>query len=82
MVGSAIKSISSEHTDYDFKFMSSKDCDLCNFDETKIYFKNQKPDLVIHLASYVGGLFKNINQKVQMFEKNIMINTNVVRVCH
>jgi GDP-L-fucose synthase len=82
LVGSAIKAISEDYENYSFKFLSSKDCDLSNFEETKKYFKSFEPDYVIHLAAYVGGLFKNINQKVDMFEKNIMINTNVIRICH
>jgi GDP-L-fucose synthase len=30
----------------------------------------------------VGGLFKNMNQKVDMFEKNLLINYNVVKCCY
>jgi GDP-L-fucose synthase len=82
LVGSAIKAIAVEYTDYSFDFLSSKDCDLTDYNSTKNYFENCKPDYVIHLAAYVGGLFKNMNHKVDMFEKNIMINTNVLRVCH
>jgi GDP-L-fucose synthase len=45
-------------------------------------FEKERPDLVIHLAACVGGLFKNINYKVDMYEKNIMINYNVLKTCH
>ena len=31
----------------------------------------QKADYIIHLAANVGGLFKNMKQKVDMFEINI-----------
>lgn len=82
LVGSAIKAISEDYQHYSFKFISSKDCDLSDYNSTKNYFECYKPDFVIHLAAYVGGLFKNMNQKVDMFEKNIMININVLRVCH
>lgn len=82
LVGSAIKAIAVEYTEYCFDFLSSKDCDLTDYNSTKNYFENYKPDYVIHLAAYVGGLFKNMNHKVDMFEKNITINTNVLRVCH
>ena len=40
------------------------------------------PDYVIHLAANVGGLFKNMNYKVDMFEKNLMINYNVIKSCY
>ena len=82
LVGYAIKAISDQYINYSFKFLSSKDCDLTDYISTKNYFKNYSPDYVIHLAAHVGGLFKNMNHKVEMFEKNISINTNVLRVCH
>lgn len=81
LVGSAIKRVSDNHK-YNYLFLSSKDCDLTNYDETREYFKNYDPDMVIHLAAYVGGLFKNINNKVEMFEKNLLINFNVLNVCY
>jgi GDP-L-fucose synthase len=81
LVGSAIKTISKNY-DYDFIFLSSKECDLTNYTDTFELFLNYKPDCVIHLAACVGGLFKNMKCKVDMFEKNILINTNVLKVCH
>ena len=44
--------------------------------------KKIKPDFVIHLAAYVGGLFKNMNFKVDMYEKNTLMNCNVLKCCH
>lgn len=82
MVGSAINEISAEHSDYNFVFISSKDYDLTNMESTNNMFLNHKPDYVIHLAACVGGLFKNMNQKVEMFEKNLLINYNIVKCCH
>jgi GDP-L-fucose synthase len=49
---------------------------------TKDMFDKYKPNYVIHLAACVGGLFKNMNNKVEMLEKNLMINYNVVKCCH
>jgi len=82
MVGSAIQEISLEYSNYNFVFISSKDYDLTNMDSTNSMFLNHTPDYVIHLAACVGGLFKNMNQKVEMFEKNLLINYNVVRCCY
>ena len=81
LVGSAIKTISKNY-DYEFIFISSKECDLTNYTTTFELFSKYKPDCVIHLAACVGGLFKNMMHKVDMFEKNILINTNVLKVCH
>ncbi len=82
LVGSAIKKISNRYPKYSFIFISSKDCDLTDFQETTQMFNKLKPDYVIHLAANVGGLFKNMNQKVKMFEDNLMINYNVVKCCY
>ncbi len=38
-------------------------------------------DIVIHLAAKVGGLFANLQNKVQFFEQNIKINMNVIQAC-
>lgn len=81
LVGYAIQAIQNEYS-YEFVFMSSKDCNLTNFDETQRFFQYHKPDYVIHLAAYVGGLFKNMKYKVDMYEKNMLINHNVLKCCH
>lgn len=39
-------------------FLSSKDGDLRNMEETKAIFEKHKPTHVIHLAAFVGGLFR------------------------
>ncbi len=82
LVGSAINSIRDNYSNYTFIFMSSKDCDLTDYSASYNYFTNIKPDYVIHLAACVGGLFKNINNKIDMFEKNMLINMNVLKICH
>jgi GDP-L-fucose synthase len=81
LVGFAINKISKNYN-YDFLFLSSKDVNLENYEQTDNLFKNYSPDYVIHLAAYVGGLYKNMNQKVDMYEKNTIINFNVLKCCH
>lgn len=84
LVGNAIKEISCNDTykNYHFIFMSSKDCNLTIYEETLRYFELIKPTFIIHLAANVGGLFKNMNYKVDMLEKNILINMNVLKAAH
>ena len=83
LVGNGIKAISDEYLDkYTFIYISSKDYDLTNFLQTKEMFENHQPNFVIHLAACVGGLYKNMNNKVEMLEKNLMINYNVVKNSH
>jgi len=81
LVGSAIKSIEKNYS-YNFVHLDSKSCDLTDYQKTLESFVSIKPDVVIHLAACVGGLFKNMNEKVKMFEDNILINTNVVRASY
>ena len=79
LVGHGIKLIESNYSNkYTFIYLSSVDCDLENYSKTLDYFKKNKPDYVIHLAACVGGLFKNMNSKVDMLEKNVLINLNVL----
>ena len=83
LVGNAIKYISNNYENkYNFIFISSKQYDLTIMETTKDMFDKYKPNYVIHLAACVGGLFKNMNNKVEMLEKNLMINYNVVKCCH
>ena len=81
LVGQGIQSIKYLYN-YSFLFIGSKDCDLTNLIETQKLFEKERPDYVIHLAACVGGLFKNIKYKVDMYEKNILINHNVLKCCH
>lgn len=81
LVGSAIQRIFKDR-DRDIRFISSSDCDLTDLVQTQQLFKTHSPKYVIHLAACVGGLYKNMNNKVEMLEKNLQINYNVVKCCH
>ena len=82
LLGYGIQSIQQKYPNYEFMFLSSKDCDLSDYKQVNRLFEKENPDFVIHLAAYVGGLFKNMNQKVDMFEKNMLINLNVLKCSH
>jgi GDP-L-fucose synthase len=73
LVGSAIKKYKPE-----WIYLGSKDGDLTNFETVKIILQKYKPDAIIHLAANVGGLFKNISNRLEMFNSNIIINYNVL----
>lgn len=79
LLGCAIKEVNIYH---DIYYASSKDADLTNYTDTFNLFDNKKPDVIIHLAANVGGLFKNMNNKVEMLEKNLMINYNVLNAAN
>jgi GDP-L-fucose synthase len=80
LVGSAFKNIAPEFAEqYEFIFLSSSDCNLEKLDETMACFTRINPHYIIHLAACVGGLYKNMNYKVNMLEKNLLMNFNVIK---
>jgi GDP-L-fucose synthase len=81
LVGSAFQKIRPGYN-YNFIFSTSSDADLTNYAETKRLFEIVKPHYVIHLAACVGGLYKNMNFKVDMLEKNLQINLNVLKCAY
>jgi len=52
--------------------------DLRDWDNTHSYFKDFRPEAVIHTAGKVGGLGANMNYMAEFYYDNIMINTNVL----
>ena len=83
LVGNGIKSVECFFSnEYEFIYVSSKDYNLYNLQTTQEMFDKIKPNYVIHLAANVGGLYKNMNQKVDMLEINLMINFNVIKCAH
>jgi GDP-L-fucose synthase len=84
LVGTAIDRItkSEKYSHINIVSISSRVCDLRDIDQTYNLFKRESPSYVIHLAARVGGLFRNMKEKVEMLEDNIIINMNVLRMCH
>jgi GDP-L-fucose synthase len=77
LVGHGIQSHMKKYMGKEFIFIGSKDVNLCNLEETLSYFQRIQPTYVIHLASNVGGLFKNMKYKVEMFEQNMRMTMNI-----
>jgi hypothetical protein len=50
-------------------------------DQTRAIFERHQPTYVIHLAALVGGLFRNMKQKVEFYRENVLINDNVMEAC-
>ena len=83
LFGKAIEKISKteKYKKHNITFLSSKDGDLSNYEETKSIFEKIKPTHVIHLAAMVGGLFKNMKYKGDFYMKNTQINNNIIECC-
>ncbi|CAH7689814.1 GDP-L-fucose synthase [Phakopsora pachyrhizi] len=59
-------------------FLSSKDGDLRDLEQTIRIFEEYRPSRVIHLAALVGGLFANISRNATFLRDNLRINDNVL----
>lgn len=57
------------------------DADLMNYDEVIKLIEKHKPDWVINCAGKVGGVKANMDNKFDFFEKNTIININVIKAC-
>lgn len=66
---------------YKFVFLSRKQCDLCDKEAVYKIFTKYKPEVVIHLASHVGGVYDNIENNYTYLMDNILINCNIVDAC-
>lgn len=83
LVGKAIQAVVSEEKNdlnEEWVFLSSKDADLRNFEQTKAVFEKHKPTHVIHLAAMVGGLFRNMAYPVEFWLDNTSMNNNIMRL--
>jgi GDP-L-fucose synthase len=60
-------------------YLSSKDYDLINPIEVEQMFIDLKPNIIIHLAAKVGGIFDNMNKPAEYFDENILMNTLIVK---
>lgn len=82
LVGCSIKelinSISSEN---EYIFLSSKETDLRNDQAVDNLFNEHKPEIVVHLAARVGGLYANMDSNYRMLIDNLKINTNILESC-
>ena len=57
------------------------DADLTDYEATYKLIKKHNPLWVVNCAGKVGGVKANIENKFDFFEKNILINLNVVKAC-
>lgn len=53
--------------------------DLRNIDETITFFKENKPDIVLNCASFVGGIQYGYKYPVDLFENNLLMNVSLLK---
>lgn len=66
----------------DAVFLSSADGDLTNSEDVKYLMYHYKPVRVIHLAAKVGGLQDNLKHPADFYNKNVLMNTNLLVYAH
>ena len=60
---------------------SREELDLTRQDEVLSYFRNERPDAVVHCAGLVGGIQANISRPYDFAMQNISMGSNIVGSC-
>jgi GDP-L-fucose synthase len=84
LVGNYLKEIINERNMdilYKIVYTDRSIVDLQNEKHVLDYFNKIKPDIVIHLAAVVGGLYYNLKNNHDIFMSNIDINSNILKAC-
>jgi GDP-L-fucose synthase len=83
LIGKALQNyiFHSDDTENEWIFLSSKDLNLLNENDTVDYLEKVRPQMVIHLAARVGGLYNNMNNNERMFTDNMKMNLNIILAC-
>ncbi len=76
--GSGLLGKSLQDVESGYNFLSSKECNLENKDETQSYFDRIKPEKIVHLAAKVGGIKQNAEMHYDFISSNCKINSNVI----
>ena len=70
------KNLQKIHPEY--VYLSSKDYDLTESVDCVGMIDELKPDAIIHLAGFVGGIKDNSSRQAEYFYKNVAMNTNLI----
>lgn len=82
LLGHALQHISEKDTlSASWIFLSRSHADLTDYSATLSILSSHQPDIVIHLAAEVGGLFKNLSNQARMLTANQRMNDNVLQAC-
>ena len=85
MVGSSIKRFLKNKLkapDQNLLTPSRQELDLTNTENVNLWFKKNKPTVVILAAAKVGGIFANNNQPADFLIENLKIQTNVIQTAN
>lgn len=82
MVGSAICRLLGKLPDVQVITRTRDELDLCNQQDVKNFFVNEKPDEVILAAAKVGGIYANNTYPGEFIYQNLQIQNNVIHCAH
>lgn len=77
LVGSALKNYTNSISDCIFYYPTSSNYNLLEISEIDNMFSEYEPDIVIHLAAIVGGLYMNLKNNENMYSMNMKMNQNM-----
>ena len=77
MVGSAVYKIL-KNKNYNILNCKRNDLDFTSQKSVEIWFKKNKPEIVINAAGRVGGILDNYNSQDEFLYKNTMIGLNII----
>jgi GDP-L-fucose synthase len=78
MVGSAILRILQGKGYHNFIFRSIDELDLTRTEDVEVFFKDERPEIVIDAAAKVGGIVANNTYRAQFIYENLMIQNNII----
>lgn len=80
MIGKNLQDLikNTENKDIEWLFPTSDELNLMVTESIDKYLLNNNIDYIVHLAANVGGLYKNLRYKVEMFRDNIIMNENIL----
>lgn len=82
MVGQAIWRNLEQSGYTDLVGKSSKEVDLRKQEDVRIFFEEERPDVVIDAAARVGGILANNNYPYQFLMDNMQIQNNLIDEAH
>jgi len=78
VLGTALRWISEQYPGRNFRFLTSRDCDLTEKDATFKCIESFQPDAIIHLAALSGGISLSMNHPATILRENVSMNLNVL----
>tara|TARA_B110000014_G_C20061982_1_gene553126 strand:+ start:405 stop:1349 length:945 start_codon:yes stop_codon:yes gene_type:complete len=78
VLGYGFKKIVAKFPSTEFVFSNSSDCDLTNAGQTSSYIEKVKPDAIIHLAAFSGGVALTKKYPAKMLRDNLLMTINIL----